>query len=83
MSCSCNCSLPLPHGAMVWSAVCDCGISWSYSLFEKFYVSYLFADYLSDVCAAALYVISSSACPGRGREFGGGSCFIKVQVPRL
>ena len=24
--------LPLPHGAVAWSAVCDCGISWSYSL---------------------------------------------------
>ena len=22
----------LPHGAMGWSVVCDCGISWSYSL---------------------------------------------------
>ena len=25
-------SLPLHQGAMGWSAVCDCGISWSYSL---------------------------------------------------
>ena len=24
----------LPHGAMGWSAVCDCGISLSYSLFD-------------------------------------------------
>ena len=23
--------LPLSHGAVGWSAVCDCGISWSYS----------------------------------------------------
>ena len=23
------CSLPLPHGAVGWSVVCDCGISWS------------------------------------------------------
>ena len=22
----------LPHGAVGWSVVCDCGISWSYSL---------------------------------------------------
>ena len=22
----------LPHGAVGWSAVCDCGISWSYLL---------------------------------------------------
>ena len=21
------CSVPLPHGAMGWSAICDCGIS--------------------------------------------------------
>ena len=26
------CSLSLPHGAVGWSAVCDCGISWSYPL---------------------------------------------------
>ena len=24
--------LPLPHDAVVGSAVCECGISWSYSL---------------------------------------------------
>ena len=23
-------SVSLPHGVMVWSAVCDCAISWSY-----------------------------------------------------
>ena len=23
------CSLPLPRGAVGWSVVCDCGISWS------------------------------------------------------
>ena len=28
----CECSSPIPHGAVVWSAVCDCGISCSYSL---------------------------------------------------
>ena len=27
MSCYCKCSLALPHSAMGWSAVCDCGIS--------------------------------------------------------
>ena len=32
MSCDCK----LPHGAVGWSAVCDCGISWSNSL--TFYV---------------------------------------------
>ena len=25
-------SVPLPHGAVGSSVVCDCGISWSYSL---------------------------------------------------
>ena len=28
----CLCSVSLPHGAVGWSAVSDCGISWSYSL---------------------------------------------------
>ena len=32
MSCGCFCSLPLPHGAVSLSAVCNCGISLSYSL---------------------------------------------------
>ena len=32
MSCDCKCSVALPHGAVGWSAVCDCGISWSYAL---------------------------------------------------
>ena len=32
MSCFCCHSLPLPHGAMVWSVVCDCCIFWPYSL---------------------------------------------------
>ena len=31
----CECSVALPHHAEVWSAVCDCGITWSYSLFNK------------------------------------------------
>ena len=25
-------AVSLPHGAVGWSVVCDCGISWSYSL---------------------------------------------------
>ena len=32
MSCDCYCSVALPHAAVGWSAVCDCGISWTYSL---------------------------------------------------
>ena len=27
MSCYCKCSAALPHGAMGWSAMCDCGFS--------------------------------------------------------
>ena len=32
MYCYRKCSVALPHGAMGWLAVCDCGISGSYSL---------------------------------------------------
>ena len=31
-SCGCLCSVALPHGTICWSAVCDCGISYSYLL---------------------------------------------------
>ena len=30
MKCYYKCSVALPRGAVGWSAVCDCGISWSY-----------------------------------------------------
>ena len=33
MSCDSWFFVALPHGAMGWSAVCDCGISWSYQCF--------------------------------------------------
>ena len=29
MSCYCKCPVALPHCAVGWSAVCDCGISYS------------------------------------------------------
>ena len=32
ISCDCLCSVALPRGALGWSAYCDYGISWSYSL---------------------------------------------------
>ena len=35
MSCYCKCSVTLSHGTMGWSALCDRGISLSYSLFIK------------------------------------------------
>ena len=27
ISCYCKCSAALPHGAVGWTAVCDCGLS--------------------------------------------------------
>ena len=37
--------MSLPRGAVGWYAVCDCGISWSYTLFEKFLrVRYLIGE---------------------------------------
>ena len=30
VSCDCYCSVALPHCAVGWSEVCDCGISGSY-----------------------------------------------------
>ena len=32
MSCDCRCAVGLPHGVVGWSAVCDRGISPSFSL---------------------------------------------------
>ena len=31
-------SVYIPHGVMSWSSVCDCDISWSYSLVESIYL---------------------------------------------
>ena len=42
MSCFCLCSVSLPHGAVGLSAVCDYGISWSYSLFFVVIHNHLF-----------------------------------------
>ena len=45
MSCDCLCSVALPRGDIKLSAVCDCGISWSYSLFigeDAIQASYIF-----------------------------------------
>ena len=33
MACDCYCSVAHPHDAVGWSAVCDCDIFLSYSLF--------------------------------------------------
>ena len=34
LSCGCPFSMSFPHGAMGWSVYCDCGISWSFSVFS-------------------------------------------------
>ena len=34
LSSLCLCLVSLPHGALGWSAVCNCGISTMYSLFS-------------------------------------------------
>ena len=34
--CDCYCSVALPRGAVGWSSVCDCCISWSYSFIYFF-----------------------------------------------
>ena len=41
MSCFCKCSVALPQVAIGWSAVCDCGICWSYTHL-RFFVYYKF-----------------------------------------
>ena len=41
MSCYCECSVTLPHGAVGWSAVCDCGVYWSYSLTFSGYTCFI------------------------------------------
>ena len=40
MSCYCKYPVALPHGAVGWSAVCDCGITLSYSLIVFFSSGY-------------------------------------------
>ena len=56
----------LPHCAVGWSAVCDCGISWSYSLafyarnFEKVEGAYCFG------------VVRVCACVCEGQDGGSG-----------
>ena len=40
LPCGCWCSVSLPHIAEGRFAVCDCGITWSYSLFSDLYQLY-------------------------------------------
>ena len=46
MSCRCCRSLTLPRGAMGWSLVCDCDISWWYS--HTFWANYFLDTMISD-----------------------------------
>ena len=49
MYCYCKCSMVLPHGAMGWSAQCDCGIFliiFTYFLVGLQYVSVVFSHSL-------------------------------------
>ena len=41
LSCGCKCYVPLSHGSTGLIAVCDCGISWSYSLYVLVILSIL------------------------------------------
>ena len=70
----CKCPVVLPHGAMGWSVVCDCGISWSYSLrFVSFLVSQLspcgreswfYFGCLHNVMCLLVICVSPSRCGG-------------------
>ena len=70
MSCGCYFSLPLPHMDVGWSAVCDCGISWSCSTFflkilnkvtlkkKHFtYFIYLICYLASKICLIIIYLM--------------------------
>ena len=56
MSCCCKCFVTLPHGAMGWYVVCDCGISLSYSL--KFW------PLPHSAVVYSLFVVTPVACGG-------------------
>ena len=57
MSCYCKSFVTLPHGAVGWSALCDCGISWSYSLFVSPTLTLI--QYFHDSCHILYYYFSS------------------------
>ena len=46
MCCDCLHSVPLPHGAVGWSAVCDCGYSLSYLLTYLYNIMYSYRSVL-------------------------------------
>ena len=55
MSFDCNYSVSLPHGALGWSVMCDCGISCSFSLFEN-------SDFHSIQTCSFIIDVDSSKC---------------------
>ena len=62
VSYDCLWSLALPHGAVGWAAVCECDISWSYSLFCKGMLNFkstkghiLKSNFGSDNCFACMH----------------------------
>ena len=52
----CYCSLSLPYDVVGWSALCDCGFSWSYSL--TFFISRKLRNQfdISGVCVTVAWV---------------------------
>ena len=58
LSYGCTFSVTLPHGAVGWSAVCDCGISWSYLLFI---LSFLFCVIYYSL--TLLFLLLLNYCP--------------------
>ena len=59
---SCDCCVAPPRCVMGLSAVCDCAISWSFSLFLLFIVTpFVEVCNCSMFCCTLLYVLSSFA----------------------
>ena len=56
---SCDCSIPvlLLNGAMGRSTVCDCDISWSYSIWGQVMLSHIKPSYSNHVLTILLVLI--------------------------
>ena len=61
MSCYYYCSEAVPHDAVVWSAICDCGISWSYSLLHMILCLHITADCNSNIAIIYVYKLRKTA----------------------
>ena len=51
MLCGSNCSLSVPRGALVLSTVCNCDISWSYTLYKWVYKLITLGLHQNKVCS--------------------------------